>query len=77
MFIFKGFATYASLCVNTPGINNAIGELSSRSMTYTKEKGYYRKPSISPEIGLVSFITKRNDQLIELDVDTRDHILTS
>lgn len=73
MFLVKGFGVNASTAINTPGIINFFGELSTQSLTYTKEKGIYKNPA-NPGVGLISFLSKENDQLKELPIGHSDHI---
>jgi len=54
MYILKGFTRISDLVDNIPGEVALLGELSSKAMTYAKEKGYYSDPTI-PKIEVVSF----------------------
>lgn len=54
MLFLKGFVTISQLINNEPGIISPIGELSTWSMTYTKERGEYSLDTI-PEYKLHSF----------------------
>jgi hypothetical protein len=53
MRILKGFIVNQSLMSNVPGVISEFGEISTWSMTYTKERGEYHDPSI-PGYRLVS-----------------------
>ena len=47
MITLKGFVTISQFISNVPGIVSPIGELSTWSMTYTKERGEYSSSSIT------------------------------
>lgn len=53
MYQLKGFASIEPLIRNTPGEISPLGEISTYSMTYTRERGEYYDPAISA-IKLVS-----------------------
>jgi len=59
MYVLKGFANHALLANNTPGTNNAIGEISQLSLTYSQELGQYVN-SVAPDITLISFLSALN-----------------
>lgn len=54
MYSLKGFIKLKDLVNNTPGIVSPLGELSTFSTTYSKEKGEYDIAS-APDVKLVSF----------------------
>jgi hypothetical protein len=54
MHIIKGFVTINNFIDNTPGILSPLGELSTWSTTYSKEKGEYQDLTI-PGYKLVTF----------------------
>lgn len=72
MYVLKGFATHALLANNTPGQNNAIGEISNQSLTYSREIGSYVN-SNAPNITLLSFLSALDGvaQPIDADFETR------
>lgn len=53
MRVLKGFVTIQSLLSNVPGVVSPLGELSTMSLTYTREKGEYLNPAV-PGYRLVS-----------------------
>lgn len=53
MYTLKGFVTIDSLIDNTVGNVSPVGELSQKSLTFSKEKGYYSNGTSS--LTLVSF----------------------
>jgi hypothetical protein len=72
MYVLKGFANHALLANNTPGSNNAIGEISNQSLTYSREIGQYVN-AVAPNITLISFLSAANGvaQPIESGFETR------
>lgn len=54
MKVLKGFVTISQYINNTPGNTSVLGELSTWSMTYSKEKGEYKDISL-PGYSLISF----------------------
>lgn len=67
MLTLKGFAIHEQLADNTPGVVSKIGEISTQSLTYSRDKGYYNNAG-APAVGLVSFLAKRDDAAIRLPV---------
>lgn len=65
-----GFGTIFQFQNNIPGQESPIGELSSWSRTYSKEKGEYQDTNV-PGYGLVTFSSK--DTATEVDVEL-DHV---
>lgn len=75
MLVLKGFLSIKALTNNTLGVVSALGEASTWSLTYTKERGEYEKPSI-PGFRLTSIST--SDSIlgkVALDTDLADHVL--
>lgn len=61
----QGFINISSLVTNIPGRNSPIGELSSQSATYSKEKGLYTD-NVDGSIQLITFSsTDQNGELVE------------
>jgi hypothetical protein len=54
MNIVKGFVTINQFVNNTPGLISPLGELSTWSRTYSKEKGEYQNPDV-PGFKLTTF----------------------
>ena len=67
MRVLKGFVTIQALLSNVPGTISAIGELSTWSATYTKERGEYTNPDIDG-YRLIS-ARSQDDTLGEVEVD--------
>lgn len=55
MSIVKGFINIPALINNTPGQTSQFGELSPRSLTFSKEKGIYTDLTANVELGLTTF----------------------
>lgn len=75
MYILKGFMVYSALADNTVGAIAPLGELSTDSMTYAKEKGQYVSDqypdtllysfeSRDPELGLVPVPIQQSDNAL-------------
>lgn len=64
MFVLKGFASNTAFANNTPGVVATIGELSSNSITYSREKGYYSDKNTAPNVLLTSFTSKDDNTSI-------------
>lgn len=60
MYVQKGFISHNRRINNAPGVVAKVGELSSKGITYSREKGYYADPTISPDLKLISFISKKD-----------------
>lgn len=73
MKIIHGFITIAQYVKNTPGIVSAIGELSTYSRTYSKEKGEYLSSSAQgyqlTTFRSIDTITKTNTEVSQTLVD--------
>lgn len=66
MYVLSGFIRIASMVSNEPSVNSALGELSQRSATFSRELGHYSNNSF-PDVKLTSFNSKRNDALVKVD----------
>jgi hypothetical protein len=75
MYVLKGFANHALLANNTPGTNNAIGEISAQSITYSREQGQYVN-QIAPNVTLISFLSATDDTPTVIDPDLATRTLT-
>jgi hypothetical protein len=75
MYIFKGFAAHASFSNNTPGIVAPFGEISTQSLTYSREKGIY-KSAVSVDILLTSFLSAAGGIATVTANPVVDHIVT-
>jgi hypothetical protein len=74
MHVLKGFVTHSMMANNTPGIVAQIGEISTQSMTYAREKGLYRSDG-APNLTLVSFLSKQDGNVVTVGNDLADHTL--
>lgn len=73
MFVLKAFATHDLFINNTPGIVSNIGELSTRSMTYSRDKGTYKSANF-PESSLVTFTSADNGSPVQLTSNLVDEV---
>lgn len=71
----KGFLSISPLIKNQVGVNSALGEISTWSMTFTKERGEYFNTSI-PLVKLVSISSLDNEVKVPVDNAVADHVLT-
>lgn len=74
MYVIKGFAIKSSFANNQPGLTNLFGELSTQSLTYSKEKGIYKNNTIE-DIIFVSFTATEDDEKVELPLIISDHVI--
>lgn len=74
MYSVKGFGINANTAINTPGIINFFGELSTQALTYTKEKGIYKNPNVAG-IGLLTFKCEKNGLASELPATHSNHAI--
>lgn len=75
MFVLKAFAVHSQLAINTIGVVAPIGEISTQSLTYAREKGQYRAND-APNITLVTFTSAQDETPTALTSETSDHVLT-
>ena len=75
MYVLKGFAANVQYWNNTPGQVEAIGELTTQSLTYSIEKGVYQNDSISPDIQLISFTSATDGTAQAVPNDLRDRVI--
>lgn len=75
MYLVKGFGVNAATAINTPGIINFFGELSTQSLTYTKEKGIYKNTLIK-DIGFITFLCEDDGVPKELPENLSDQIVS-
>lgn len=73
MYVLKAFATNSRFISNTQGIVSPFGELSNLSLTYAKEKGFY-KSTVSTELDLVTFTSKQDIISVQLTQPLVDHV---
>lgn len=60
MYSLKGFIKLKTLVNNTPGTTSSLGELSTLSLTFSKEKGEYEDNNF-PDVNLISFSSKDSE----------------
>jgi hypothetical protein len=75
MYVLKGFVVNANYVDNTVGHVATMGELSPQGMTYSKEKGFYKNDTISPDITLISFTSATDAVAQPVDANVRDRVL--
>lgn len=74
MYILKGFFLYPSLVSNVPDKVAVLGEISSDSLTYAKDKTYYTSID-TPSTSFISFHSRLNDTIADVSADTRNVVL--
>lgn len=74
MFALKAFASHSLFINNTPGVISAVGEISTKSLTYAREKGSYKSIN-SAEIELTTFTSMLNGLQFQLTTDIVDEII--
>ena len=75
MFVLKAFATNSTFTNNIPGKNSTIGEISTQSLTYSQNKGYY-KSTLSANIDLFTFTSAIDNTPYQLTQDLVDQTIT-
>lgn len=68
MYVQKSFAENTTFRSNAPGVVAKLGELSDESSTFSREKGVYANKDVAPNMVLSSFISKDNNDNIEMPV---------
>lgn len=71
MYQLRAFVAKSTLIDNTPFNLASVGELSSWSLTYSKEKGYYAS-AIDTTLGIVSFTSLQDDAKVDVTPDRVD-----
>lgn len=74
-YTLKAFYVIGSMVNNASGSVAPLGELSSFSLTFSKEHGFYTNP-VTPSNTLVTFSSKKNDADIIIPGGFTDHIQT-
>lgn len=74
MYLVKGFGVNPATAINTPGIINFFGELSTQSLTYTKEKGIYKNAAIS-SAGFITFLCEDDGVAKELPENLSNQVI--
>lgn len=81
MYRLKGFITHAALVDNTVGVTAALGELSTESLTYARDKGQYVLAAAT-NLTLTTFLTQKDGvnvpatDAVSTGVSVSDHVLT-
>lgn len=75
MYVLKAFAVHSQLANNTIGVTAPIGELSTLSQTYARDKGQYHLAEL-PNVTLVSFTSALDDTPVTVAQALSDHVLT-
>lgn len=71
MYTLKGFFTHDSLTSNQLNSVARFGELSSNSLSYSKDKLIYTDGVVAPQTSLVVFHTVRDETRVEVDITVR------
>lgn len=74
MFVLKAFAANAQYTNNALGVVNAIGEISTQSLTYARDKGQYRG-AVSSDITLITFTAAQDNTAVVLTQAMSDHVI--
>lgn len=74
MLNISGFIAINSLATNVPGKVSTIGELSNKSESYSKEKGFYKKNAY-PDVRLVTFNSTEDGTQLAVPPSFSDEIL--
>ena len=75
MFVLKAFATDSSFFNNAPNASNVIGSISTQSLTYSQNKGYYVS-NVDTDIELITFTSAMNNLPYQLVQDLVDQIIS-
>lgn len=75
MFVLKGFVEHALLINSTIGTISDIGQLSTQSMTYAKNKDFYIS-AIDNDLNLVIFTSASDNVKVKLTSAQADHVAT-
>lgn len=74
MYALKGFVVHALMTSNVPGQVALIGELSTQSSTYSREKGFY-VDAAAPDMTLISMLSKLDGVPVQASSDATTHTL--
>lgn len=74
MYALKGFIVHAAMTSNAPGQVALIGELSTQSSTFSREKGYYTD-AVAPGQTLVSMLSEDNGVAVQATSETVTHVM--
>lgn len=74
MYTLNGFANIAPLAINVKGVVAPIGEISTRSLTYSREVGQYALPAYK-DVSLITFLSTEGDDLVVVPDAVRTQVL--
>lgn len=74
MFVLKAFIQHTMFLSDKPGIVSTIGELSTYSLTFTKNKTMYMSSAIADELDIVVFKAAIDNVAVTLPVAVADHV---
>lgn len=74
MYTLNGFVNVTPLAINVKGVVSPIGEISTRSLTYSREVGQYALPAYK-DVTLVTFLSSEGDDLVVVPDAVRDQVL--
>lgn len=75
MYVLKGFIVNSTFVNNAVGQTSVMGEMTTQSATYSREKGLYQNDTISPDIQLVSYTSATDGTATPVANDLRDRTL--
>ena len=75
MYTLKAFATNSLFIKNIPNTVSAIGEISTQSLTYARNKGYYSS-NLDTNIDLITFTSDKSGAPYVLSQDLVDQIIS-
>lgn len=78
MYNLKGFVRIPALADNTVGKVAPLGELSTHSMTYSREMGIYTNPSANNthDVSIASFLSADDNGLVPMPVAIGEHAIS-
>lgn len=74
MYTLNGFANVSPLAKNIPGVTAPIGEISTRSTTFSREVGHYALPAYK-DITLLTFLSTEGDDEVEVPTAISTQVL--
>lgn len=75
MYVLKGFIVNSNFVNNAVGQTSVMGEMTTQSATYSREKGLYKNDTISPDISMVSFTSATDGTATPVALDLRDRVM--